>query len=34
VADLDEKEAEASLSADFDDFATSRANEEDLGSDE
>jgi hypothetical protein len=34
VADLDEKEVDASLSADFDDFATSRAGEEDLGSDE
>ena len=34
VADLDEEKAEASLGADFDDFATSRPGEEDLGSDE
>jgi hypothetical protein len=34
MADLDEEKADASLSADFDDFATSRASEEDLGSDE
>jgi hypothetical protein len=34
VADLDEEKADASLSADFDDFATSRPTEEDLGNDE
>jgi hypothetical protein len=34
VADLDEEKADASLGADFDDFATSRPGEEDLGSDE